>query len=381
MNNSMAIDCTYRYRCYPTAEQADLLRRTFGCARVVYNRALAFRREAWHSKKESVGLYQTDLLLTQWKKEPAFCWMSEVSCVPLQQALRQLDKAYRSFFRRTARHPRFRTKHGRQSAEFTRRAFSLRDGELKLAKMDSPLEVIWSRPLPQPPTSVIIIHEPDGCWYVACRMNRKVQPTTGGGQVGMDLGLTHFATLSTGEKIANPRHITKRQKCLARLQRRLAKKQRGSKNRAKAKIKVARVHSAVRHARQDFLHKLSTRLIRENQTICVEDLCIKGMLRAKLHSRSISDAGWGDFLRMLSYKSAWHGRDLVKIDRFFPSTKTCGACGTTGHTLTLSMRAWTCPDCGTPHDRDVNAARNILAAGLAVSACGGDVRPVAAEAA
>lgn len=363
----MLADCAHRYRFYPTPEQADMLTRTFGCVRVVYNRARTMREAAWAERKERCGYLQTNAMLTALKQDPAFAWLNEVSCVPLQQALRHLDTAYRNFFRKTARYPRFRTKDGRQAAEFTRSGFNYRDGRLKLAKMDAPLDVVWSRPLPEKPSTVTVIREPDGRWYVSCRINRKVEPVIGGGEVGIDLGIAHFATLSTGEKVDNPRHLVRRQKKLARLQRSMARKKKGSKNRAKARIKVARAHSAVHHSRQDFLHRLSTRLIRENQTICVEDLCVKGMVRNRRLARSISDAGWGEFVGMLSYKSAWYGRKLIKIDRFYPSTKTCGACGTTGHDLPLSVREWECPDCGTFHDRDVNAARNILTAGLAAA--------------
>lgn len=374
-------DCSFKFRFYPTPDQVDLLNRTFGCVRLVYNQARSLRETAWTERKEFCGVIQTNAMLTAMKQKPDFRWLAEVSSVPLQQSLRHLDNAYRKFFRKSAQYPRFRTKDGRQSAEFTKCGFTYRDGNLKLAKMAEPLDVVWSRPLPECPSTVTVIREADGRWYICCRINRQITPLAGGGQVGIDLGLTHFATLSTGEKIDNPRHLARRQKRLVRLQRRLAKKQKGSKNRVKTRLKVARAHSAVRQARQDSLHKLSTRLIRENQTVCVEDLNIKGMVKNRCLSRSISDAGWGEFLRMLSYKSAWYGRQMVKIDRWHPSTKTCGECGTTGHKLPLSVREWTCPDCGASHDRDVNAARNILAAGLAVLACGGDVRPVAASAA
>lgn len=375
----MYADCAFKYRFYPSPEQADLLCRTFGCVRLVYNKARAMRESAWVERKERCGFIQTNAMLTGLKRDPAFAWLNDVSCVPLQQSLRHLDNAYRNFFRKTARYPRFRTKDGRQSAEFTKSGFNYRDGKLKLAKMAEPLDVVWSRALPEAPSTVTVIREPDGRWYIACRINRKVEPLTGGGQVGIDLGLKDFAVLSTGEKIANPRHLAKRHKRLATLQRRLAKKKKGSKNRAKAKLKVARAHAAVCHVRRDWLHKLSTRLIRENQTVCVEDLNVKGMVRNHCLARSISDASWGEFLGMLAYKSTWYGRQLVKVDRWFPSTKSCSACGTTGHKMSLSDREWTCPDCGTPHDRDVNAAKNILTAGLAaVNACGGDVRPVAA---
>ena len=364
------VECAYRFRFYPTPEQVNLLNRTFGCVRVVYNRARAMREAAWTERKEKCGFTQTNAMLTALKKAPELSWLNEVSSVPLQQCLRHLDTAYRNFFRKTARYPQFRRKDGPQSAEFTKSGFNYRDGVLKLAKMAEPLTVVWSRDLPCDPSTVTVIREADGCWYVSCRVVATVQPLAGGGEIGIDLGLKDLAVLSTGEKIANPRHLTKRQKRLARLQRRLAKKQKGTKNRAKAKLKVARAHAAVRHARQDFLHKLSTRLIRENQAIAVESLSVKGMLRAKRCSRSIADAGWGELVLMLTYKAAWYERRLVKIDRFFPSTKTCSECGTTGHKLTLADREWTCPDCGAVHDRDVNAAINIRTAGLAGIACG-----------
>ncbi len=371
----MISEAAFRFRFYPTPEQASLLNRTFGCVRVVYNRARAAREEAWAGRKEKCGFIETSALLTKWKKDPALSWLNDVSSVPLQQALRHLDGAYRNFFRKTARYPGFRRKDGRQSAEFTKSGFNYRDGVLKLAKMTEPLDVVWSRPLPTQPTTVTVIREPDNRWFVACRVLVTTQELTGGNSVGIDLGLTTLATLSTGEKIENPRHLAARQKRLARLQRRLARKTKGSKNRAKARVKVARACSAVRDARQDHLHKLSRRLVNENQVIVVEDLSIKGMMKAKRHSRSISDAAWGELVRMLAYKAVWYGRTLVKVDRWFPSTKTCSACGTTGHILSLSDREWECSDCGSSHDRDVNAARNILAEGLSVIACGEGVSP------
>lgn len=365
-----SVECAYRYRFYPTPEQADLLTRTFGCVRVVYNRARTMREAALTECKEAVGFPQTNAMLTALKKDPTFVWLNEVSSVPLQQALRHLDTAYRNFFQRRARYPGFRRKDGPQAAEFTRSGFRYRDGRLTLAKMAQPLDVVWSRALPCHPSTVTVIREADGRWYVSCRVLACVEPLEGGGEVGIDLGLKDLAVLSTGEAIANPRHLAKRQKRLAREQRRLARKLKGSRNRAKAKRRVGRAHAAVRHARHDFLHKLSTRLIRENQTVCVESLSVTGMLRTKRHSRAIADAGWGELVRQLAYKAVWYGRRLVRVDRFYPSTKTCSACGTTGHALSLADRVWTCPDCGTLHDRDRNAARNILAAGLAVSACG-----------
>lgn len=369
------VECSYRFRFYPTAQQADLLNRTFGCVRVVYNRARALREAAWTDHKERRGFLQTNAMLTALKKDPAFAWLKEVSSVPLQQCLRHLEAAYQRFFLKRARYPQFRRKDSRQSAEFTRSGFTYRNGTLTLAKMTEPLAVIWSRALPGEPSTVTVIREPDGRWYIACRVLASIEPLSGGSTVGIDLGLTSLAVLSTGEKITNPRYLSKYQKRLTQEQRRLARKQKGSRNRIKAKLKLARAHAAIRHARQDFLHKLSRRLISENQVIAVETLSIGGMLQAKRHSRAIADASWGELLRQLTYKAAWYGRTLVQVDRFYPSTKTCSACGATGHTLTLADRTWVCPHCGTSHDRDHNAAQNILAAGLAVTACGGDVSP------
>lgn len=382
----MFVDAAYRFRYYPTPEQADLLIRTFGCERVVYNRGLAMRQAAWANGKQKCGFSHTNAMLTALKKEGDFSWLNDVSSVPLQQSLRHLDRAYQNFYGdlkklkiglikpRDVRRPKFRKKDGKQSAEFTKAGFNYRNGVLKLAKMDAPLNVVWSRDLPSEPSTVTVTREPDGCWYVSCRVLAVTDTLTAGdAAVGIDLGLTDLVILSTGEKIANPRHFGRRAKRIAHEQRRLAKKQKGSKNRAKAKLKVARAHAAVRHARQDHLHKLSTRLVRENQVICVEDLCVKGMLKSKRCSKSIADAGWGELVRQLEYKALWYGRRLIKIDRFFPSTKTCSECGTTGHVLSLSVREWTCPDCGVHHDRDRNAAINIRTAGLAGIACGENV--------
>lgn len=370
----MSVAAFYQYRFYPTPDQADLLSRTFGCVRLVYNRARAFREQAWTERKERVGFSQTSAMLPVLKKDPQYAWLNEVSCVPLQQAMRHLDAAYRNFFRGRAKYPRFRTKDGRQSAHFTKSAFKYRDGALTLAKMDEPLAVAWSRALPSDPSTVVVTREADGRWFISCRVDVEVAPHDAGSEaVGVDMGLADLAILSTGEKIANPHHLAKRQARLARLHRRLSKKQKGSKNRAKAKRKLARAHTAVRNARRDHIHKLSTRLVRENQVICVETLSIKGMLKAKRNSRAIADASWRQLVDQLTYKAAWYGRTLVKIDRFFPSTKTCSHCGSTGHSLPLSVRAWVCPDCGADHDRDVNAAVNIRTAGLAGIACGGGI--------
>ncbi len=364
----------FRYRFYPNVEQESLLRRTIGCVRLVYNKALAERSEAWAHAKKSIGYAAQDKSLTAWKKQEALSFLNEVSCVPLQQSLRHLQTAYGNFFQKRAKYPTFKRKHAGGSAAFTRSAFRYRDGALTLAKMSAPLDIRWSRPLPvdADPSSVTASVDAAGRWHISilCEDDSiktlpKLQAT-----VGIDLGITALATLSTGEKIQNPRHSDSERARKVRLSRRLSKKQKGSKNRDKAKVKLARLHARIADRRRDTMHKLSTRLVRENQVIAVEDLGIAGMLKNRSLARVISDAGWRMLLTMLAYKCAWYGRELVRVDRFFPSSKTCHACGVVVESLPLSVREWTCSACGVVHDRDVNAARNILASGHEVAVCG-----------
>jgi len=272
-----------------------------------------------------------------------------------------------------------------ESAEYTRSAFRWRDGRLTLAKMADPLDLVWSWPDIDPatlnPSTVTVSRDPDGRWYVSLHVDVPdpdlAAPT--GAVVGVDLGLKDFAVTSDGERVPHPKTLAKRERNLARYQRRMARKERGSANRAKARTKVARAHRKVRASRTDFLHRTSTRLVRDHDVIVVEDLNVAGMVRNRSLARAISDSGWGTFRHMLEYKAARYGKHLAVIDRWYPSSKTCSACGHLLATLSLGTRHWTCPGCGTRHDRDENAAKNIVAAGLAVAttggdACGGDVR-------
>jgi putative transposase len=361
-----------KLRFYPNKEQEILLENTFGCARWVYNQARALREEAYKNNKQRISFKMTSELLPSWKKSNP--WLREVSAVPLQQALRQLDRGYQNFFAKRAKYPRFRSKEDNQSVVFMKNAFMFEDGQITLAKMITPLKIIWSRQLPSSPTSITISRDRAGRWFAAFRCEHEPEKLEGGGRIGIDLGLNHLITLDDGTKIENPRHLRKREHRLRKAQRALSRKRKGSKNRAKARLRVAREHARVSDARRDHLHKLTTRLIRENQTICVENLNIKGLVRTRL-AKSISDASWGEIIRQLTYKAAWYGRELVKIDRFFPSTKACSSCGVVHGSKPLSVREWTCDDCGAEHDRDVNAAMNILAAGTAVIARGGAIRP------
>jgi putative transposase len=369
----------YRCRAHPDETQQQVLARTLGCVRVVWNRTLATRHARYVAEHKRTSYAQTDRALTAMKRDAGLAFLNEVSSVPLQQALRHQHAAFQAFFGRRARYPRFKSRHSRQSAHYTRSAFTTRGGILRLAKMDGPLEFVWSWPdvdlATLDPTMVIVSREPDGRWYVTFAVDDSTPqslPETAHA-VGVDLGVKDFAVTSDGERITNPHHLERKARNLARYQRRLARCQRGSANRAKAKAKVACAHRKVRNARRDFLHRTSTHLVRDNDMIVIEDLAVSNMVRNRHLARVISDCGWGEFRCQLEYKCERYGRQLVVIDRWYPSSKTCSACGNLLAELSLKTRTWQCPSCGTRHDRDVNAARNILAAGQAVTACGADV--------
>lgn len=375
----------YRCRAYPDPEQAAVLGRTFGCVRLVWNKTLAERHHRYHADGQPTSYRETDATLTQWKKTEDLAFLSEVSSVPLQQTLRHQHAAYANFFAGRAKYPRFKNRNSRQSAHYTRSGFAFRDGRLKLAKTSAPLEFVWSWPDINPatldPTMVVVSRDPDGRWYVtfAIDIEQPAPLDVAGRVIGVDLGLKDFAVTSDGDHVANPRHLEKKAKNLARYQRRMARCEKGSANRAKAKAKVARAHRKVRDARADFLHRTTANLVRDHDLIAIEDLNVRGMVKNRRLARSISDVGWGEFRRQLEYKCERAKRTLVVVDRWYPSSKTCSGCGHLLAQLSLGTRRWTCPECRARHDRDVNAAKNILAAGLAVArsdpgdACGAGV--------
>jgi putative transposase len=369
----------YKYRFYPLPDQIRELSRTFGCVRKVYNLALEARTIGWQQRQERISYTQTSALLTQWKLQQGLSYLGDVSSVPLQQALRHLDRAFAAFWEKRTRYPRFKSrKKSRASAEYTRSAFRWRDGKLWLAKMDAPLDIRWSRPLPEgaEPSTVTVSHDSAGRWFVSLLCECQTTPLPRRGDVvGVDAGITSLVTLSTGEKIANPRHEGRDRARLSRAQRNLCRKKKGSANRDRARVKVAKIHARIADRRKDYLHKLTTRLVRENQAVVIEQLSVRNMVRNHSLARAISDAAWYEIRAMLEYKCDWYGRDLVVIDRWCPTGKTCSACGQIARAIPLSVRAWVCESCGTSHDRDVNAAMNIRAAGLAVLACGAGVRP------
>ncbi|MER5636125.1 RNA-guided endonuclease TnpB family protein [Kitasatospora sp. NPDC002227] len=368
-----------KYRFYPSDAQATELSRTFGCVRKVYNMALQARSEAWTLRQERVNYSATSAMLTAWKKTEGLAYLSEVSSVPLQQSLRHLQGAFTNFWQKRAKYPSFKSrKKSRRSAEYTRSAFRWRDGRLTLAKMVDPLDIVWSRPLPEgaQPSTVTVSQDGAGRWFVSLLcLDLPVMPEPVNAAVGIDAGITALVALSTGEKITNPRHEREGRERLVKAQRELARKAGGDgANRAKARIKVGRAHARIADRRRDFLHKLTTRLVRENQTVVIEDLSVRNMIKNRKMARVIADASWSELRSMLEYKAQWYGREVIAVDRWFPSSKLCSTCGILQGRMPLNVREWTC-GCGTTHDRDVNAAKNILAAGLAVTACGDGVRP------
>jgi len=296
----------------------------------------------------------------------------------LQQGLRHLQTAFSNFFAGRAKYPNFKKKHNGGSAEFTKSAFKWKDGKVFLAKCSEPLAIVWSRELPKgpQPSTVTVKLSNGGRWTISLLVDVEIEPLPKSpNKIGIDLGITTLIALSNGEKVANPKTFKAKRAKLRKAQKSLSRKQKGSKNRDKARLKVAKVYAQISDARKDFLHKLTTQLIRENQTIVVEDLAIINMLKNPKLALAISDASWAELVRQLEYKCDWYGRNFVKIDRWFPSSKRCGHCGYIVDKLPLTVREWDCPSCGTHHDRDINAAKNILAAGLAVSVCGVNIRP------
>lgn len=318
-------------------------------------------------------------MLTAWKQTDELAFLGEVSCAPLQQTLRHLQVAFSNFWDKRSAYPRFKSKkRSRASAEYTRSAFRWRDGRLTLAKMSESLDIRWSRPLPDGVSlsTATVSRDSAGRWFISlfCEDPRVRPLPPSNSVVGIDVGINHLLVLSNGEKIPNPQHERRDRLVLARAQRCLSRKQPGGSNRVKARLRVARIHARISDRRSDHLHKITTRLVRENQTLVIEDLAVSNMVRNQNLARAISDAGWRQFRQLLEYKAAWYGRDLVVLDRWFPSSKRCSACGVIAATMPLHVREWGC-GCGARHDRDVNAARNILAAGLAVTVCGAGVRP------
>jgi len=376
----------YRYRLYPSPGQQQTLARTFGCARVVYNECLRLR-DACHAAGEKISDTEVQRqVVTLAKLTPERAWLAEVASVALVQACQDARRAYRNWFdslsgKRKGRkvgHPAFRRKHHRQSIRLTRNGFALHGLRLYVAKVGD-IKVEWSRDLPSVPSSVTVIREPDGRYYASFVVERRAAPLPAcESEVGIDLGLGRLVVTSDGVVIPNPRFLRVKERKLARMQRALSRKPEGSANRAKARHRVAVMHRRVRESRLDHAHKTALKLVRDNQAVYAEDLAVSGLMRTRL-AKSVADAGWSQLLRLIEEKAVQYGRTFKRIGRFEPTSQVCSACGVKDGPKPLSVRTWACAACGSVHDRDVNAARNILAAGRAdkSNACGGQVRPAA----
>ena len=334
--------------------------------------------EAWTQSKEKLSGYDLQKKITAWKREEETKWLAEVSNVPLQQSVCNLEVAFQNFFAKRAKYPNFKKKASGGSCRFTTSGFRVKNGEVWLAKTKTPLNIVWSRPLPEnaPPSQCTVSLSPSGVWHISflCEVEIEKLPANDK-HIGIDMGINALIATSDGELVTNPKPYKANKRKLAHAQKHLARKVKGSKNRQKAKVKVARIHRKISDIRKDQLHKLTTRLVRENQSIAIEDLAVRNMIKNHCLAGSISDSGWGMLKGMLEYKCGWYGRDLRVIDRWFPSSKTCHECGHVAEKMPLDVREWECPKCSAVHNRDINAAKNILAAGHVVIACGGSVRP------
>jgi putative transposase len=378
------VQVRYRYRIYPSPGQQQALARAFGCARVVYNDCLHVRDQAYAAGEKISDTDVQRRVITLAKLTPERAWLGQVASVALVQACQDARRAYKNWFdslkgRRKGpkiRHPKPRRKHGRQSIRLTRNGFALHRERLYVAKVGE-IPVQWSRALPSVPSSVTVIREADGRYYASFVVQREPTPLPAcGREAGIDLGLNSLVVTSDGETVANPRFYRAAQRRLRRAQRVLSRRQKGSANRVRARHRVAVLHRQVRDARLDHAHKTALRLVRDNQAVYAEDLAVSGLMRTRL-AKSVADAGWSQLIRCIQEKAARYGRTFAKVGRFEPTSQVCSACGVKDGPKPLGVRRWTCAACGAVHDRDVNAARNILALGRRerLNACGTGVRP------
>lgn len=362
----MIIYKTFKFRLYPTVDQINLLAQHFGACRFVYNHFLHERIELYASKKQSLTYNNMSKILTDLKKNPELVWLNGVNSQSLQQAIRHLDVAYNNFFNKRAQFPKIKSKHDKQSFHVPQ-SFKIDEanGHLIIPKI-TPIKTVFHRPIEGEMKSITISKTKTGKYFasILVETEKEVKEKKSGAKIGIDLGLKSFLVTSEGEKIDPPKFLRQSEKKLKCFQRRLSRKQKGGKNRAKARIKVARIHEKISNQRFDFLHKLSHRLVSESQAIFAEDLNVKGIMANHHLAKSVSDSGWSEFVRQLRYKTEWNGVHFEQIDRFFPSSKRCFSCGWINQSLSLKDREWTCKGCGTIIDRDLNSAQNILLFGL-----------------
>ena len=363
IDNLYTVFKTYKYRLYPTKPQEMLMSKHFGCCRWVWNWALAKKIEIWQTDKRTIGRYELNAMLPMLKKSTETEWLAEVNSQSLQCEMVNLERAYSMFFKKKNRFPKFKSKKNRQRFQCPQSvSIDYVTSIIYLPKIGN-VKTVIDREFDGKIKTVTVLREPSGKYFASVVIDEETVPIPKErfdekSTLGIDLGLKDFATFSTGEKISNPRFLKVSLDKLAREQRRLSRKQKGSNNRNKQRVKVALVHEKVRFQRQDFLHKLSTRIIRENQAVALETLNVEGMIKGRRMSRSLSDASWGEFTRQLEYKAAWYGKTVIRIGRFEPSSRLC-TCGIINRDLKLSDREWTCQHCGAIHDRDILAANNI----------------------
>lgn len=359
-----------KFRIYPNREQQNFINRTLGCARLVYNKGLAMRNDAFASGQK-IGYSQTSAMLTELKRTDDFAFLKEVDSIALQQSLRDLDRAFKNFFEKRAKHPQFKSKHNNNQCY---RTINQNDGirivgkYIKLPKLGF-VKVRQSMPVGHI-NNATVERTPSGKYFVVLNVEFEPEPRpNNGGTIGIDVGIKAFYSDSNGNIVPNPKYLEKSQRRLIREQRRLSRKQKGSNNRRKQRIKVALVHERITNQRNDFLQKQSTMLVRENQTICMEDLNVKGMIRNHKLAKSIASSSWSKFFDMLDYKGIWYGNDIIRVPRKYPSSQTCHHCGYKNPLVKdLSVRKWVCPNCHALNDRDENAALNIRDTGLSMSA-------------